>query len=192
MWEKLKSIFITGLLIFIPLSATLLIIYYSISFLEGLFLKTAGKFIGYFPGMGLIFLIAIILLLGVIGRFAFGQKVIEYLENTFRKIPILRTIYEAVKEATKAMLTSEAEKIKGVVLIEYPRKGVYAIGFTTGKSVEEACKAVKKELINVFIPTSPNPTSGIVLLVPKEEVTFLDMSVEDAMKIIISGGFSKL
>jgi uncharacterized membrane protein len=108
-----------------------------------------------------------------------------------KRIPIVRTIYTATKEASKAILVSETERIKGVVLVEYPRKGIYAIGFTTGAKIEDSNKKTGKKMINVFIPTSPNPTSGYVILVPEEDLIYLDISVEDALKVIISGGFTK-
>jgi uncharacterized membrane protein len=190
--SKLRSIFLTGLLIFIPISATLYIVYWTFSYIDNLLKPFLQKAIGfYFPGLSWIFLLALIFALGFFGRFAVGNKLIEMVERFMRRIPIVRTIYAATKEASKAILVSETEKIKGVVLIEYPRKGIYAIGFTTGAEINEAKLKTGKNLINIFIPTSPNPTSGLVLLVPEEELTYLDLTVEEALKVIISGGFTK-
>ncbi|RLI79015.1 hypothetical protein DRP07_10480 [Archaeoglobales archaeon] len=189
--REIKNVFITGLLIFIPISATLFIIFWVFKYIEDFlhpYLSHSGY---YYPGMGWLLIIVIIFALGLLGRFTLGNKLIEFTENQLRKIPIIRTIYIGVKEATKAILVSETERLKGVVLIEYPRKGIYTLGFTTGAIIEEARERTGKNLVNVFVPTSPNPTSGFVILVPEEEVIYLKLKVEDALKVIISGGFTK-
>jgi len=192
MIEKIRRTFIAGLLIFLPLAITVFIVYWAVMYTENL-LKPI--FLGtpyYFPGMSVLFLILLIFLLGILGTHAIGQRAIVRLERALRSVPILRTVYTGVKEALKALVESDVERLKGVVLVEYPRKGVYAIGFTSGSRIENAEKESGKRLVNVFIPTSPNPTSGIVVLVPEDEIIYLDIGVEEAMKIIISGGFSGL
>jgi uncharacterized membrane protein len=189
--REIKNTFITGLLIFIPISATLFIIFWVFRYIEDFLHPYLSQYGHYYPGMGWLLIIGIIFALGVLGRFTLGNKLIEFTENQLRKIPIIRTIYIGVKEATKAILVSETERLKGVVLIEYPRKGIYTLGFTTGAIIEEAREKTGKDLINVFVPTSPNPTSGFVILVPEEEVIYLKLKVEDALKVIISGGFTK-
>ncbi len=189
--REIKNTFITGLLIFIPISATLFIIFWVFRYIEDFlepYLSQSGH---YYPGMGWLLIIAIIFALGILGRFTLGNRLIEFTENQLRKIPIIRTIYIGVKEATKAILVSETERLKGVVLIEYPRKGIYTLGFTTGAIIEEAREKTGKNLVNVFVPTSPNPTSGFVILVPEDEIIYLKLKVEDALKVIISGGFTK-
>jgi len=192
MVSTLRNIFFTGLLVFIPISATIFIIYWTFTYIDNLVKPLVLKSLGfYYPGMSWLFLISLILVLGVIGRFAIGNKLVDSVENMMKKIPVVRTIYTATKEASKAILVSETERIKGVVLVEYPRKGIYAIGFTTGSDIKESNKTIGKKTVNVFIPTSPNPTSGYVILVPEEDVKYLDITVEDALKIIISGGFVK-
>lgn len=190
--SALRNILLTGLLIFIPISATIFITYWTFTYIDNLIKPIVVRAIGfYFPGLSWIFLIGIIFILGIIGRFTIGNRVVNSIENLMRKIPVVRTIYTATKEASKAILVSETERIKGVVLVEYPRKGIYAIGFTTGAEIKEANEKTGKKTVNVFIPTSPNPTSGYVVLVPEEELIYLDISVEDALKVIISGGFTK-
>jgi uncharacterized membrane protein len=189
---NLREAFVTGLLVLVPIAATFFIIYWVVSLIE----RTISPFISavfgfYFPGLGLALLLLLILMTGFFARIALFNRVITVFENALVKIPVIRTVYSGVKEASRSVFFSEPERLKGVVLLEYPRKGVFALGFTTGAEVEEACEATGKKLVNVFIPTSPNPTSGLVLLVPEEEMTYLDMSVEDAMKVVISGGFSK-
>jgi len=189
---SLRNTFLTGLIILIPLLATLYIIYWTFTFVDNLLKPFLLKFVGfYFPGLSWLILILLIFLVGLLGRFTIGNRVISATENFMRKIPVVRTIYSAAKEASRAIFVSETEKIKGVVLVEYPRKGIYAIGFTTGAEVREASEKIGKKLVNVFVPTAPNPTSGFVLLVPEDELIYLDMKVEDALKVIISGGFSR-
>lgn len=191
MISSIRNIFLTGLMILIPISATVFVIYWMFTSIDDLLGPFLHKVVGfYFPGLSWLFLIALIFFIGALGKFAIGNKLIEAMENFICRIPIARTIYSAVKEASKAILVSETEKIKGVVLVEYPRKGIYAIGFTTGARIEEAEQKVGKKFVNVFIPTSPNPTSGLVVLVPEEELIYLDISVEEALKVIISGGFT--
>ena len=189
---NLREAFVTGLLVLVPIAATFLIIYWVVSLIERMISPVISAIFGfYFPGLGLVLLVLIILLTGFFARVTLFNRVISKFEQLLVKIPIIRTVYAGVKEASRSVLFSEPERLKGVVLMEYPRKGVFALGFTTGAEVEQACGATGKRLVNVFIPTSPNPTSGLVLLVPEEELIYLDMSVEDAMKVVISGGFSK-
>ncbi len=192
MIDRLKSAFITGLLIFVPLATTAFIVYWSLTTVESLLRPFFYKTPYYFPGFSLVILLVTILALGFAGTHTIGQKIIFKLENSLKKIPLIRTVYSGVREAIRALLTTDVERLRGVVLLEYPRKGVYAIGFTSGSRIGEACRITGEKLVNVFIPTSPNPTSGLVILVPERELIYLDMSVEDAMKIIISGGFSEV
>ncbi len=190
---EIRNTFLTGLLILIPLATTAYIVYWTFTTLDNFLRPEVSKFFGfYIPGMSILTLTAVIFLLGVFGRMTVGRKLIEFVESKLMKVPVLRTVYSATKEASKAILVSETERIKGVVLVEYPRKGVYAIGFTTGGEIPNASEKTGKRLLNVFIPTSPNPTSGLVVLVPEDEVIYLDMSVEDALRVVISGGFTKV
>ncbi len=190
MLDRLRNTFVTGLLIFIPLATTIFIVYWAVTAVEDLLKPLLSKSPYYFPGLSIAILLGTVLALGVIGTHTIGQKIILRLENTLRKIPLIRTVYTGVREAMRALLTSDVERLKGVVLVEYPRRGVYAIGFTSGSKIDSAERVTGKRLVNVFIPTSPNPTSGLVILVPEDELIYLDISVEEAMKIVISGGFS--
>ncbi len=190
MLDRIRNAFVTGLLIFLPLATTVFIVYWTLRTVEDLLRPVFSMSPFYFPGFSIVILLLTILILGFIGNHAIGQRVILKVEDALRKIPLIRTVYTGVREAIRALLTSDVESLKGVVLVEYPRKGVYALGFTSGSKIGKAEEATGKKLVNVFIPTSPNPTSGLVVLVPESEIIYLDMSVEDAMKIIISGGFS--
>ncbi len=188
----LRSVFLTGLLIFIPISATILIVYWTFNYIDGLIKPLVVKAVGFhFPGLSWLLLIAIILVLGVVGKFTLGNKLVNSLENMLQRIPFVRTVYTATKEASKAILVSETETIKGVVLVEFPHKEVYTLGFTSGAKIYGIDEKIGKRTVNVFVPTSPNPTSGYVLLVPEDDLIYLDMAVEDAIKVIISAGFTR-
>lgn len=188
----LRNIFLTGLLIFIPISATIFVVYWSFSYIDGLIKPLVVEAVGFhFPGLSWLLLIALIFVLGVVGKFALGNKLVNGLENMLQRIPFVRTVYTATKEASKAILVSDTETIKGVVLVEFPRKGVYTLGFTSGAEVYGIDEKVGKRTVNVFVPTSPNPTSGYILLVPEDDLVYLDMAVEDAFKVILSGGFTR-
>ncbi len=190
--STLRNIFLTGLLIFIPISATIFIVYWTFNYIDDLIKPLVLQALGfYFPGLSWLLLIAIIFILGVIGKFTLGNKIVNSVESMMQRIPLVRTIYNATKEASKAILVSETDNIKGVVLVEFPRKGVYTLGFTSGAETFGIDKKIGKRTVNVFVPTSPNPTSGYVLMVPEEDLIYLDMAVEDAIKVIISGGFTR-
>jgi len=118
-----------------------------------------------------------------------GKKLLNLFNNILKRIPILRTIYSAILQMTETFTKSESNK-NSVVLVEYPRKGSWAVGFATRKNEGEIAKKIQKELINVFIPTTPNPTSGFLLMIPKEEVIYLDLTFEEASKFIVSAGTS--
>lgn len=192
MLERVRNVFITGLLIFLPLAITVFIIIWAVTSVESLISPALQSSPYYFPGMSVLLLVALIFILGIFGTHTIGQKIILKVENGLKKVPIVRTVYVGVKEALKALVESDVERLKGVVLVEYPRRGLYAIGFTSGSRIGEAERATEKKLVNVFIPTSPNPTSGLVILVPEDELVYLDMSVEEAMKVVISGGFGSV
>lgn len=190
--SALRSIFLTGLLIFIPISATIFIVYWTFNYIDDLIKPLVIKSLGfYFPGLSWVLLIALIFILGVVGKFTLGNKIVNSVENMMQRIPFVRTVYTATKEASKAILVSETENIKGVVLVEFPRKGSYTLGFTSGAEVYGIDEKIGKKTVNVFVPTSPNPTSGYVLLIPEDDLIYLDMAVEDAIKVIISGGFTR-
>ena len=118
-----------------------------------------------------------------------GKKILQIVDNLFKRIPILRTIYSAIVQLTDSFRNQEGSK-KSVVLVEYPRKGSWAVGFATKENKGELKDKTNKELINVFVPTTPNPTSGFLLMFPKEDVIYLDMSFEEASKFIVSAGTS--
>ncbi len=186
---KLRNIFITGLLALLPIVVTIYTLYILFNLVDGLLRPVIRGFFGvYYPGTGLVAMVIIIFLLGLLVRVALGRKLIQAFENAIEKIPLVRTVYSVVKYASETMLNTKGD-FKGVVLLEYPRKGLYTIGFTTGTVVKEIQEVTEDRVINVFVPTAPNPTSGYVVHIPEKDVIPLKMSVEEGLKLIISGGF---
>jgi len=187
MLKILKRHFITGLLILIPLILTLFLFFEALSQIDALIpYRILG--IPPIPGLGIIMVVLIILITGMIARNYFGRKIIALGDNLFAKIPIISRIYSAIKQIIQTFVAENSELFQKVVLIEYPRKGIYSIGFFTQNTRGIVQDAIAEDVVSIFLPTTPNPTSGILLFVPKRQVVQLDMSIEDAMKLIISGG----
>lgn len=189
---RLRNLFITGLVTFIPLGVTIYVLWVTFNILDG-FLKPLvvailGKSI---PGLSFLVTVFLILVIGAFTRAAIGKSVFDYLDRGVLRIPIVRSIYSTIKGASTAFLMPKGEGFKSVVLVEFPRKGVYALAFTTGVSVGEIQEKTAEKTVNVFIPTSPNPTSGFFLMVPEKDLIPLQLTVEEALKFIISGGLSK-
>lgn len=198
MKSDIKALFLTGLLIFVPLAVTLYVLVAGFQFLDGILRPFITALIGragskfYIPGISLFVLLSLITLLGAFVKFAIGKRLVNSFENLLLKVPVVKGIYSTVKHASSAFISNKSSSFMGVVLVEYPRKGVYTIGLTTAIGVQEIQEKTKKRMINVFIPTSPNPTSGMLLMVPEDEVIKLDMSVDEGIKLVISGGFSNV
>ena len=190
--QKLRNLFITGLVIFIPLAVTIYVLWITFNILDG-FLKPLvvavyGKAI---PGLSLLVTLFLILAIGAFARAAIGKSIFDYLDKGVLRIPIVRSIYSTIKGASTAFLMPKQGGFKSVVLVEYPRKRSYALAFTTGLSAGEVQKKTAEKTVNVFVPTSPNPTSGFFLMVPEKDLISLNMSVEEALKFVVSGGLSK-
>ena len=141
------------------------------------------------PGVEIITAIILITIIGWLSLSFLGKKLLSAFDNVLKRIPILRTIYSAIVQMTESFTTTDKEK-KNVVLVEYPRKGSWAVGFATKENSGEITKKTNKELINVFVPTTPNPTSGFLLMFQKSEVIYLDLTFEEASKFIVSAGTS--
>lgn len=189
---KLRNLFITGLIVFTPLAVTVYVVWVTFNLFDGILKPVVKALIGKaIPGLSLLITLLLILFLGAFTRAAIGRRVFDYLEQSVLRVPILRSIYSAIKGASVAFLMPKSEGFKEVVLVEYPRKGIYALAFTTGESVGEIQEKTASRTINVFVPTSPNPTSGFFLMVPEEDVIPLRISVEDALRFVVTGGLSK-
>ena len=188
----LRNYFITGVVVLIPIGFTL----YLSKFLIGLSSKiipqniNPNSYLPYsIPGIEIIISILIITIVGGLSLSFFGKKILKLIDDLFKRIPLLRTIYTAISQMTETFSNKDSDK-KSVVLIEYPRKGVWAVGFATKENTGEMAVKTKQKLINVFVPTTPNPTSGFLLMFPIDEVIYLNMTFEEASKFIVSAGTS--
>ena len=187
---RLRNFFFTGVVVLIPIGFTL----YLSKFLINISAKLVptglnpNSYLSYsIPGLEIFLTIIFITIVGGLSLSFLGKKFLQIIDDLFKRIPILRTIYSAVGQMTESFTNQEGNK-KSVVLIEYPRKGCWAVGFATKKNEGEIKNKTNKDLINVFVPTTPNPTSGFLLMFPKEEVLYLSMSFEEASKFIVSAG----
>jgi len=189
---RLRNYFITGAIVLIPIGITVYLTLFIVKISSGFLPKTINPN-NYLPidilGIEILITIIIITLIGWLSLSFLGRKFLEFFNNILKKIPILRTIYSAVGQLTESFTQSEGSK-KSVVIIEYPRKGLWVVGFATKENKGEISKKTNEVLVNVFVPTTPNPTSGFLLMVPKKDLIYLDMSFEDASRFIVSAGTS--
>ena len=188
----LRNYFITGVVVLIPIGFTL----YLSKILIGLSSKilpeniNPNSYLPYeIPGIEILISIIFITIVGGLSLSFLGKRILKLIDDLFKRIPFLRTIYSAIVQMTETFSNKDNDK-KSVVLIEYPRKGVWAVGFATKENTGEMAKKTNQKLINVFVPTTPNPTSGFLLMFPIDDVIYLDMSFEEASKFIVSAGTS--
>ena len=190
---KLRNYFITGAIVLIPIGITvyltLLIIRISSNFLPQKI--NPNNYLPFdVPGIEILITIILITIIGGLSLSFLGKKFLEIFNNLLKKIPILRTIYSAVGQLTESF-TQSGDTQKSVVILEYPRKGIWVVGFSTKENKGEISKKTNENLVNIFVPTTPNPTSGFLLMVPKKDLIYLDMSFEEASRFIVSAGTSQ-
>ncbi len=199
MWRKIRTNFFAGLLLVIPVVLTFWVLYFVISKLNLLLLEPIMKIfqlwlpdrasVEFFTKAAIFFiLLALLTLIGFAARIILVRNIFGFGERILCKVPMISTIYKGLKEMSSAFLSDQKSVFKKVVLVQYPKNGVYAIGFVTSETRGEVQDKTKENVINVFVPTTPNPTSGMLVLVPQEDLILLDMSVADGMKMVISGG----
>jgi len=193
MWKKIKGYFLAGLLVLFPFVMTIFIITWLFTKIDSILKGVIGKFlekIGLlsFPGVGFISVLVIILLAGIIARNYFGKKILAIGDTIVTRIPLINRIYVAIQQISRAFLSEQREVFKKAILIEYPRKGIYSVGFFTQDTRGEIQEKLASDVVSVFLPTTPNPTSGFLLFVPKTDIIDLSLSVEEALKLVISGG----
>lgn len=185
-----RKYFITGLLVIIPLWATFYVLSALLGLIDNLLGDVPRLFIGFrFPGMGIITLIFLIVIVGMLSANYLGTRLVRYSDQLMQKLPLVRGIYSTVKQVIETF--SMKQNFHGVALVEYPRKGCYSVGFMTG-AVPGSNLKLNGKFVTVFVPTTPNPTAGFLLVLPESEVTQLDMTVEQGMKFIISLGLIPL
>ena len=189
---KLRNYFFTGVIVLIPIGFTLYLSKFLINFSARLVPSglNPNTYLPYsIPGIEIILTVIFITIVGGLSLSFLGKKFLQIIDDLFKRIPILRTIYSAIGQMTESFRNQQGNK-KSVVLIEYPRKGSWAVGFATKENTGEIKSKTNINLINVFVPTTPNPTSGFLLMIPKEDLVYLDMSFEEASKFIVSAGTS--
>ena len=188
----LRNYFIAGVVVLIPIGFTLYLSKILIGISSRLIPKNLNPnhYLPFdIPGIEILISIALITIVGGISLSFFGRRILKLIDDLFKRIPFLRTVYSAIVQMTETFSKKDNTK-KSVVLIEYPRKGVWAVGFATKENKGEMAQKTGKKLINVFVPTTPNPTSGFLLMFPIEEVIYLNMTFEEASKFIVSAGTS--
>ena len=189
---KLRNYFFTGIVVLIPIGFTLYLTKFLIKFSsklipEGINPNTYLNF--SIPGLEILLTVIFITIVGGLSLSFLGKKFLQIIDDLFKRIPILRTIYSAFVQMTESFAQKDSNK-KSVVLVEYPKKGTWAVGFATKENTGEIKNKLNKSLVNVFVPTTPNPTSGFLLMFPKEDLIYLDISFEEASKFIVSAGTS--
>ncbi len=188
----LRNYFITGVVVLIPIGFTLYLSKILIGLSSNILPENINpnSYLPYsIPGIEILISIVFITIVGGLSLSFFGKKILKIIDDLFKRIPLLRTIYSAISQMTETFSNKDTDK-KSVVLIEYPRKGVWAVGFATKENTGEMANKTNKKLINVFVPTTPNPTSGFLLMFPIDEVIYLNMTFEEASKFIVSAGTS--
>ena len=190
---RLRNYFITGAIVLIPIGITIYLTLFIIKISSSFLPKkiNPNNYLPFdIPGIEILITIIFITVIGGLSLSFLGKKFLEIFNNVLKKIPILRTIYSAVGQLTESFTQSNSSQ-KGVVILEYPRKGIWVVGFSTKDNTGEISKKTNEELINVFVPTTPNPTSGFLLMVPKNDLIYLDMTFEEASRFIVSAGTSQ-
>ena len=191
-FARIRNYFIAGIVVLIPIGITIYVTIFLVSISSKILPKeiNPNHYLPYnIPGLEIFISIILITLIGGLSLSFIGKKMLDLFNNVLKRIPILRTIYSALGQMTETFTKSDKGK-KNVVLLEYPRKGSWAVGFATKDNRGEINNKTKKNLVNVFVPTTPNPTSGFLLMIPKDELIYLDMSFEEASKFIVSAGTS--
>ena len=191
-FARIRNYFIAGVVVLIPIGITVYLTIFLVSVSSKILPKeiNPNHYLPYdIPGVEIVTAVILITLIGWLSLSFLGKKLLNLFNNILKKIPILRTIYSAIGQMTETFARTDKEK-KNVVLVEYPRKGSWAVGFATKENTGEISKKTNKKLINVFVPTTPNPTSGFLLMFPENEVIYLDLTFEEASKFIVSAGTS--
>ena len=199
--RQIRNLFITGLLVLVPIGTTVVVVYKLFDLadrnireflkphFESLCKLLFDKTVAIPPyGVGLVVTILTILLAGVVARNLIGRRLISFFEMMMLRVPVVSRIYRVVKQISESLLQRDKNLFQGVVLIEYPRRGIYSLGFVTSTDSPVVFEKIGKDSVCVFVSTTPNPTSGVLVIIPREDVIPLDISVEDGMKMVISAG----
>ncbi len=194
MMSALRRYLVAGLLIWVPLGVTVLIIKFLVDLMDQTLLLLPEAYqpvnlLGFtIPGLGVVLTVVIVLATGIIAANLFGRQLVRIWESFLARIPLVRSIYSGVKQVMETLFSGSGKSFRKVVLVEYPRREMWTLAFLTGDGADEIVAKTGKQLINLFVPTTPNPTSGFFLMVPREDVKELDMPVDAGLKLIMSAG----
>lgn len=192
--KSLRSYLLAGLIVWLPILVTVMVLHFIIDLLDGTIALLPKSYqpeqlFGFqIPGLGVLLSLTLLLVTGIVATNILGQRVVAWSEALLDKIPLVRTIYNAAKQMSNAIFATNGHAFRKVLMFEYPRKGMWTVGFQTGEATPEIVTHAGVEMVSVYVPTTPNPTSGFLILVPKKEVTELAMSIDEALKFIISLG----
>ena len=190
----MKKYFVTGLLIWIPLVITLMVLAWIVNTLDQILLLAPAAvrpdaLLGFhLPGVGVVVTLLLILITGLAAANFVGQRLVGFWESLLSRIPVVKSIYYSVKQVSDTLLSSNGQAFRKALLIQYPHQGIWTIAFQTGKPGGDAARHLGDDFVSVYVPTTPNPTSGFFLMLPRKDAIELDMSVDDALKYIISMG----
>ncbi|MCG8047598.1 MAG: DUF502 domain-containing protein [Candidatus Thiodiazotropha endolucinida] len=190
----LRRYLVVGLLVWLPLGATFLVINLLVSWMDNSLLllpeayRPDNLFGFHIPGLGVLLSLLILLLTGLVAANLFGRKVVSMWEGLLARIPLVRSVYSAVKQMVETMFADKGKSFRKVVLVEFPRRGLWTLAFLTSEESGAVQQATGRDVVNVYIPTTPNPTGGYFVLVPKEDIRDLDMSVDEGLKMLLSMG----
>ena len=190
----LRRYLVAGLVIWLPIGATVLVFKFLLDLMDKLLFWIPDKYqpdalLGFpVPGLGAILGVFVLLVIGILAANLLGRRLVSFYESLLARIPLVRTVYSSIKHFAEVVLSESATSFRKVLLIEYPREGLYSLAFQTSDNADEVQAKTGESIVTVFLPTTPNPTSGFMLFVPRSRVTELDMTVEEALKLIVSLG----
>ncbi|MEW8396731.1 MAG: DUF502 domain-containing protein [Candidatus Thiodiazotropha sp.] len=190
----LRRYLVAGLLVWLPLGATFLVINLLVGWMDNSLLllpeayRPDNLFGFHIPGLGVLLSLLILLLTGLVAANLFGRKVVSMWERLLARIPLVRSVYSAVKQMVETMFADKGRSFRKVILVEFPRRGLWTLAFLTSEESGAVQQATGRDVVNVYVPTTPNPTGGYFVLVPKEDIRALDMSVDDGLKMLLSMG----
>jgi len=195
LWGRLRGYFLAGLLVVAPVGITFWLCWIVLKFIDTRVTPliphtyNPNTYLPFdIPGLGLVIFLVVLTIIGALTRLLLGRWIVHGGEHLLSRMPVVRSVYSATKQIVETVLAHQSDAFRQAVLFEYPRRGSWAIGFVTGRTSGEVQNVTEDEVVNVFLPTTPNPTSGYLLFLPRRELVALSMSVEDAIKMIISGG----
>lgn len=195
MMGRVRGYFLAGIVVTAPIAITIYLTYIFFTFIDGWVARILPQEVYYaiyggssFPGLGILVALLFFIIIGWFATNFLGRFFIRLSESIVDRMPVIRNLYGAIKQIFETVMASQSQAFREVVMLEYPRKGVYSIGFVTGVTEGQVQRVTKAETVNVFVPTTPNPTSGYLLFVPKKELIYLDMTVEEGVKLVVSAG----